>query len=243
MSAGTLFLWVVVPYVSMTVCVVGHIWRYRRDQYTWTTRSTQLLERRMLFWGSNLFHFGALAAIGGHVLGLVVPESLTADLGVSEDLYHGVSAGAGTGAGAACIAGLVILGYRRLANARVAATTTRTDVAVYVLLLLMIGLGMGETVGVNVLGGGYDYRASVALWFRGLFTFDPHANLMASAPLVYQLHALGAWLLVAIWPFSRLVHAWSIPLTYLTPVNILYRSRNGPRRWRTATRTTGRARQ
>jgi nitrate reductase gamma subunit len=99
------------------------------------------------------------------------------------------------------------------------------DVAMYLLLVAMIVLGMGETVGVNVLGGGYDYRASIALWFRGLFTFDPHANLMASAPLVYKLHASLAWALVAIWPFSRLVHAWSIPLTYLNRTYILYRAR------------------
>ena len=225
MSAASLLLWVVLPYASITVFVVGHIWRYSRDQFTWTTRSTQLFERRLLFWGSNLFHFGALAAIGGHVLGLLVPETLTSDLGVSENMYHVVSVGAGSVAGAACVAGLVILAYRRLANARVAATTTRMDVAVYILLFAMIGMGMGETIGVNLLGGGYDYRATVALWFRGLFTFDPHTSLMASAPLLYQLHALGAWLLVAVWPFSRLVHAWSIPLTYLNRATILYRSR------------------
>jgi nitrate reductase gamma subunit len=225
MSPGTLFLWVFVPYASMAVFVVGHIWRYSRDQFTWTSRSTQLFERKLLKWGSNLFHFGALAAIGGHVLGLLVPESLTADLGVSEDQYHFVSVSAGTAAGVACVAGLIILAYRRLVNARVRATTTRTDVAVYILLLTMIGLGMGETVGVNLLGSGYDYRATVGLWFRGLFTFDPHSDLMASAPLLYQLHALGAWLLVALWPFSRLVHAWSIPVTYFGRAHILYRSR------------------
>lgn len=229
MSAGDLFLWVFLPYASIAVFVVGHVWRYRRDQLTWTTRSTQLLERRQLFWGSNLFHFGALAAIGGHVLGLLVPESLTARAGVSEDLYHAVSAGAGTAAGTACVAGLAILIYRRITNARVAATTTRTDVATYILLAGMIGLGMGETVGVNLVGGGYDYRATVALWFRGLFTFDPHAGLMASAPLVYKLHALLAWALVAIWPFSRLVHAWSIPVTYVGRTFILYRARGGSR--------------
>ncbi len=232
MSAAALFLWVFVPYASMAVCVVGHIWRYSRDQFTWTSRSTQLFERTLLKWGSNLFHFGALAAIGGHVLGLLVPETLTADLGVSEDHYHFISVSAGSAAGVACVAGLLILAYRRVTNARVRATTTRTDVAVYVLVLLMIGLGMGETVGVNLLGSGYDYRATVGLWFRGLFTFDPHADLMASAPLLYKLHALGAWLLVAIWPFSRLVHAWSIPFTYLARAQILYRSRGKASRHR-----------
>jgi nitrate reductase gamma subunit len=227
MTATTVLLWQVVPYVSVAIFVVGHVWRYRRDQFTWTTRSTQLLERRQLWWGSNLFHFGMLAAVGGHVLGLLVPETLTAAVGISEPLYHAVSVTAGTLAGTTCVVGLLILLYRRLANARVAVTTTRVDLAVYALLALMIGLGMGETVGVNLLGGGYDYRASVALWFRGLFSLNPHPQVMASAPLVYQLHALGAWLLVALWPFSRLVHAWSIPIGYLNRAHILYRARAG----------------
>ena len=69
MSAGEIFLWIVIPYVAITIFILGHGWRYRHDQFGWTTRSTQLLERRMLDWGSPMFHYGALAAIGGHVLG------------------------------------------------------------------------------------------------------------------------------------------------------------------------------
>ena len=61
--------------------------------------------------------------------------------------------------------------------------------------------------------------------FRGLFVLDPKAQLMASAPLVYQLHAAVAWLLFAVWPFSRLVHAWSLPFQYLGRPYILYRRR------------------
>jgi nitrate reductase gamma subunit len=225
MSPLALFLWVALPYISLSIFVVGHIWRYRRDQFTWTTRSTQLLERRRLRWGSVLFHYGLLAVIGGHVLGLLVPASLTDALGITEETYHRFSTGAGTVSGVICVIGFVILLYRRLSVPRVAATTTRVDVAAYVLLTLVIGLGMLETVGVNLLGGGYDYRATVALWYRGLAMLDPHAALMEGAPLVYQLHAIAAWLLIALWPFSRLVHAWSVPLSYLSRAHILYRRR------------------
>jgi len=48
---------------------------------------------------------------------------------------------------------------------------------------------------------------------------------MANAPFIFQAHAFSAWLLLAIWPFTRLVHAWSIPITYLRRAPILYRSR------------------
>jgi len=219
------YVWVVGPYVAMAVFVVGHIWRYRVDKFGWTTRSTQLLESRWLAWGNNLFHYGALAAIGGHVLGILVPSQLTAYVGVTEDRYHLLSAGAGTFAGVACAAGLVILVVRRVHFPRVRPTTSYTDLAVYLLLVVIIGLGLYETITYSALGGGYDYRATVAVWFRGLFTLSPHPELMASAPLVYQLHAATAWLLFALWPFSRLVHAWSIPFQYIGRPYILYRRR------------------
>lgn len=225
MSALQLFVWVVLPYSAMVLFVAGHAWRYRRDQFGWTSRSTQLLESRWLAWGSNLFHYGALAAIAGHFLGILIPAQVTASLGISEANYHLISAGAGSVAGVACVIGLVILVARRAYFPRVRRTTSAMDVAVYALLALMIGLGFVETIFYNTLGGGYDYRATVGVWFRGLFVLDPKAQLMASAPLVYQLHAAFAWLLLAVWPFSRLVHAWSLPFQYLGRPYILYRRR------------------
>jgi nitrate reductase gamma subunit len=219
------YVWVVGPYVAIAIFVAGHVWRYRVDQFGWTSRSTQMLESRWLAWGSNLFHYGALAAIGGHVLGILVPAQLTNYIGVTEDRYHLLSAGAGTLAGVACVAGLAILVARRLAFPRVRVTTSYTDMAVYLLLILIIGIGIYETIVYSALGGGYAYRATVAIWFRGLFLLSPHPELMASAPFVYQLHAALAWLLFALWPFSRLVHAWSIPFQYIGRPYILYRRR------------------
>ena len=224
-SGSQIFLWVGLPYLAFGIFVVGHIWRYRRDQFGWTCRSTQLLESRLLAWGSNLFHFGALAAIAGHVLGLLVPADVTTTVGVSEGGYHLLSASAGTVAGLGCVIGLLILLYRRAFVARIRVTTTYTDVAVYALLVAVIGLGIVETFFTGVLGGGYNYRVTVGVWFRGIFLLHPHPALMASAPLLYQAHAAVAWLLFALWPFSRLVHAWSVPVQYLGRPYILYRRR------------------
>ena len=75
------FLWVVVPYICLTVFAVGHFWRYRYDKFGWTTRSSQLYEDRLLRLGSPLFHFGMLGVVGGHVIGLLVPESWTHAVG------------------------------------------------------------------------------------------------------------------------------------------------------------------
>jgi nitrate reductase gamma subunit len=225
MSGGALALWVAVPYTCLTIFVVGHAWRLQNGMMTWTTRSTQLLERRLLRIGSPLFHLGLLAVIGGHVLGILVPKEVTETAGVSEHTYHLVSVAAGTTAGIAMTLGFAILLYRRMRLPRVRRTTTGTDRATYLLLGLVIVTGMWATVAVNLLGGGYDYRETVGPWFRGLFLFDPDPRLMSGAPLVYQAHALAAMLLYALWPFSRLVHAWSAPVAYLRRSPILYRRR------------------
>lgn len=224
MTWQSLLLWVVVPYVTIAVFVVGHIWRWRVDQYGWTSRSSQLQEARLLAVGGPVFHYATFAAIAGHVLGILVPASWTAALGIDEDLYHLISAVLGTIAGVLVAIGLVILVVRRVAVPRVTVTTRRTDVLAYVLLAVVIGLGLGETLFVNLLGPGYDYRASVAVWFRGIFLLDPQPEIMNGAPPIYQVHVILAWLLFLVWPFSRLVHAWSYPLLFLGRPWIVYRS-------------------
>lgn len=226
-SRGAQLLWVVLPYLTIATFAVGHVWRWRHDQYTWTTRSTQLLEARWLKLGSPLFHLGLLAVIGGHVIGILVPESWTSTLGISEDTYRIFSASMGSLAGTAMLAGLAILIVRRLRDARVRATTRGMDVTVLALLALMVATGMWNTVVENVINGGYNYRETVSPWFRGLFALapDPSAMTAAAVPLSYQLHAIGGWLVLLVWPFSRLVHAWSVPLGYLRRRPIVYRAR------------------
>lgn len=225
MNGGALTLWVAFPYTCLAVFVVGHVWRLRTGRLTWTTRSTQLLERRLLRVGSPLFHLGLLAVIGGHVLGILMPKRATEAVGVPEHLYHLVSVGAGTTAGAAMTLGFLILLYRRVRVPRIRRATTGVDAATYLLLCVVILSGMWATVGVNLLGGGYDYRETVGPWFRGILMLDPDPFPMPGAPLVYQLHALAAMALLALWPFSRLVHAWSAPLAYVRRSPILYRRR------------------
>ncbi len=104
-------------------------------------------------------------------------------------------------------------------------TTSRGDLVMYPLLTVALVTGMLATFGANLVSP-YHYREVVSPWFRGIFAFQPHAEQMANAPFLFQLHATSVWLLYAVWPFSRLVHAWSIPVSYLRRSWILYRSRN-----------------
>jgi len=217
-------LWVIVPYVCLTVFVVGHFWRYRYDKFGWTTRSSQLYERRLLRWGSPLFHFGLLFVLGGHVLGLGVPKSWTEAVGIREGLYHFMAVSIGAVAGFCTVVGMAILIYRRRTVGPVFRATTNMDKVMYLFLAAVILLGMANTVGANILEH-YDYREGVSVWFRGIFRLDLHPGLMAEAPLTFQLHGLVAFLLFALWPFTRLVHVFSAPLGYLTRPYIVYRSR------------------
>ncbi len=129
--------------------------------------------------------------------------------------------------GAAALAGLAILIYRRASVRRVALTTSYVDLGVYLLLSFVIALGMTDTLSHNLFaaGNGYNYRDSVAIWFRGVFLLQDHAQLMAGVPLIYKIHTLSAWAILALWPFSRLVHAWSIPYQYFGRPYLLYRRR------------------
>jgi nitrate reductase gamma subunit len=240
-SAPELFWWVVLPYLALAIFVVGHIWRWRYDQFGWTSRSTQLQERRLLKWGSPVFHYGTFAAIAGHVIGILIPQAWTNAIGIPESAYRWFSAAAGTVAAVLVIGGVIILAGRRLLVPRVRATTDAVDYVALVLLLIVILTGIIPTIGVNLLGHGYNYRVSVAPWFRGLFSFQPDTAAIAAAPLLYQIHATAAWLIWAVWPFSRLVHAWSVPLWYLWRPYVVYRSKRAAppaepgtsgRRWR-----------
>jgi len=224
-ETADLYVWLVLPYASLVLFVGGHVWRYKRDQFGWTSRSTQLLESRLLAWGSNLFHWGALAVIGGHVIGILIPERATRDLGISEHVYRiYVSAIPGSISGLVCLVGFAILAFRRTANSRIRVTTTPSDLVVFLLLGVLIVLGDVQTMGYNLFGSGYDYRLTVGPWFRDLFA-NPQPRLMSQAPVAYQVHAALPWLLYAVWPFSRLVHVWSIPYQYLGRPYILYRRR------------------
>jgi len=200
------------------------VWRYRRGQLTWTARSTQILEQRMLLWGSLLFHFGVLAVIGGHVIGILVPASWTNAIGIPDHAYHLIALIAGLPAGLAMTAGLALLLVRRGAVARVRATTLRSDWVMYPLLALVTATGLAATISNAV--DEYRYRETVSPWFRGIFAFDPHVSQIAAAPLVFRIHVVAAFVLLAAWPFTRLVHAWSVPIAYGVRSWIVYRSRN-----------------
>ncbi|MFF3459567.1 respiratory nitrate reductase subunit gamma [Streptomyces sp. NPDC002730] len=233
MSALDVLLWGVLPYVTIVILVGGTVWRYRYDQFGWTTRSSELYESRLLRIGSPLFHFGILVVVIGHLIGLVIPLSWTSAAGLSEGAYHVQALVLGGVAGFATLIGVVILIYRRRTTGPVFMATTRNDKGMYVVLVAAIVAGLASTVlGAGVIGDEHNYRETVSPWFRSVFTLLPDIDAMAGAPPSFQLHTLIGMLLFAIWPFTRLVHAFTAPVGYLFRPYIVYRSRSAGARSR-----------
>jgi len=225
-SALDIVLWIIIPYLAIAAFALGHIWRYRYDKFGWTTRSSQLYESRLLRLGSPLFHFGILLVIGGHVFGILVPEAATGAAGISEHAYHLIAVALGSVSGFMTVAGMAILIYRRRVTGPVFSATTRNDKAMYVLLAAAIVAGLSTTVLGNLLGHPYDYRLTIAPYFRSIFYAHPDVSLINAAPVGFQIHVMLAWALFAAWPFTRLVHVFSAPVGYLTRPYIVYRSRD-----------------
>ena len=223
-----ILLWVVLPYVTIAVFVTGLVWRYRYDKFGWTTRSSQIYEGRLIRIASPLFHIGILAVVIGHVIGLLIPEQWTQAANISEDMYHLMAVGIGLAAGACTLIGIALLIYRRRTSGPVFAATTKNDKTMYVFLLAAILLGLLTTlVGSGIVGEGYNYRDTVSPWFRSLFLLQPKPELMAEAQPSFQVHAVAGMLVFLIWPFTRLVHAFSAPFSYVFRPYVVYRDR-GP---------------
>lgn len=217
------FLWVIFPYVCIATFIVGHIFRYRTDQFGWTAKSSEFLEKKQLMIGSILFHVGIIPVIAGHVGGLGVPKEWTRAMGVSDELYHMGAFWGGGFFGLVTLVGMFILTWRRFAITSVRKLSSTSDLIVNVMLLLIVFLGMYSVVETTVTNSDFDYRDSISIWFRSLLVFRADASFMSSVPLAFQLHILSGFLITAMWPFTRLVHVWSVPLNYVGRSYIIYR--------------------
>lgn len=218
-------LWGIMPYIVLTIFIGGHIYRYQHDQFGWTAKSSEMLEKKKLAAGSTLFHWGLLCVVGGHVMGILIPEGVYASLGISEHMYHKMAIGAGLPAGIAACTGLVILTYRRLFDKRIRKTSSPSDILTLLLLLFMMLSGVAATF-LNIDSKGFDYRTTVGPWFREIVLFRPDAFLMESVPLWFKFHIVIGYVVFILWPFTRLVHVFSLPLKYLTRSYVVYRKRS-----------------
>lgn len=217
------FLWIIFPYLVIAIFVLGHAFRFHNNQLQWTAKSSEIFEKRILKWGSQFFHWGIICVFFGHVAGLLVPISVYHSIGLPDEVYHKGALYGGTVAGIAAAIGILTLVFRRLSVPRVRINSTVSDLLAVIFLTIVIITGIMAT-SLNATAG-FDYRLTINPWVRGILTFHPDASLMVNVPLPFKIHMLCALSLFAVWPFTRLVHVISLPITYLGRTYVLYRKR------------------
>jgi nitrate reductase gamma subunit len=217
----------VFPYLAFAVFLIGSWARFDHAAYTWRTGSSQLLSGKWMRLGSNWFHVGVIAILGGHFVGLLTPHALYEPF-ISSGQKQLLAMVAGGIFGLMCFVGLSILLFRRLFNPRIRATSTGRDILVLVLLYAQLLLGLGS---IFVSAGHMDGAQMVKLaeWAQHIVTFRlGAADYIADAHPIYKAHVFLGMVLVLVFPFTRLVHVWSIPLSYLTRPYQIVRKRQAP---------------
>ena len=213
----------VFPYLALTTCVVGHLYRYLSDPYGWNTRSSELLDKKGLKVAATVFHWGIIFTLLGHGAGLLIPQKYWDALGIDSQTHTMFAIYSGVLVGAAALLGLTLLIYRRIVKDRILATTTLNDFVTLGLLFFVVATGFTNVV--TALYKHFDILTTVAPWLRGIVTLTPDPTLMLQVPIRFKVHILAVLALIGFWPFSRLVHIWSVPLTYLFRRRIVFRRR------------------
>jgi len=216
-SANTL-AFLVFPYIALTIFTFGHASRYLTDRYNWNARSSEFLEKKQLFFGATIFHWGILLTLLGHAGGLLIPQRFLDLVGINGKTHTLIAHYNGMAVGLAALIGLVLLLYRRLSIPRIRLTTSGNDFITLAGLIVVSGAGL-----YSVFFGDYYILDTVAPWIRGIVTFSPDPALMQGVPLTYKIHIISALAFLAFSPFSRLVHIWSAPLGYFFRGWIVFR--------------------
>ena len=211
MSWNTI-IFVVAPYVAIVLAVGGTMYRTRKEEFSVSSLSTQLLENKKLFWGSFSFHWGIMALLAAHFLFLIMPVVFDLWNGSQIRLYLLEITGFALAGWA--LGGIIILIYRRLTSRRVQVVTSKMDVVILILVLTQIITGMWIALGYRF--GSFWGTSVFVPYVWSLITLRPRPELIAPLPFVLQLHAALFWLFLMAFPFSRLVHIVTLPLPYLT---------------------------
>ena len=221
------FFFGIYPYICLAIMVLGSIFRYEREPYTWRSGSSQLLRRRQLMIGSNLFHVGILFLFLGHFVGLLTPHWLYAPV-ISAEAKQLLAVVAGGIAGVICFVGLTMLLHRRLFDPRIRVTSTFSDLAILIILWVQLVLGL-VTIPYSLSHADGSVMLRLSEWAQRIVTFrGDAAELVAGLAWPYQIHLILGLTIFLLFPFSRLVHIWSAPVRYLwRPGYQIVRSRAG----------------
>ena len=206
-----LLLLIALPYLAIGLLVFGTIYRCKKDQFSISALSSQFLENKQLLWGTIPWHLGILIIFVGHLIPFLVP-GLWQALTSNRAFLLGVET-IGVAAALLCIFGLLVALVRRITVAKVQQVTSVMDLAILILLLGQITLGLG--VALSHRWGAVWSTQTTTPYLWSLITFQPNMNYVAELPPMAKLHITGAWIILSLVPFSRLIHMFFIPIAYL----------------------------
>ena len=203
-----MLLFGIYPYVCLVALLIGSLIRFDREPYTWKSDSSQMLRKRQLRLGSNLFHYGVIIVIFGHFVGFLAPH-WAVDWALSPITHQLLAMVVGGIAGLIAIIGLTILIVRRLSDPRIRLNSRKWDVVVIFMLWLQLALGL-LTVPLSAFHMDGELFETLTSYVKGIVTLDGGAAaLMADVPLPYKLHVLLGFTLFLVSPFTRMIHIWS----------------------------------
>ena len=219
---SNIILFVAFPYVAVILAIWGGVHRYRTNRFSYSTLSSQLLENRTLFWGSVPWHYGIVVVLVAHLLGFLIPGMWAAMTAAPATLYTVEIIGFAFGL--AALFGLCVLFFRRLSKQRIRSVTSPVDWALLIVLLVQVGLGFYVSL---VYRWGADWYVDTAVpWLVSMVSLNPQTQYVTSLPWVVKLHMLNGFLVIALFPFSRLVHLIMFPFWYLwRPYQLVIRNR------------------
>lgn len=204
-------LFIVYPYLALTIFLVGSLLRYNKDQRGWKSDSSQLLHRGWLSWGNNLFHIGVLFLFAGHFVGFLTPIALLHTLGIDPATKQFLAWSMGLAAGVAAWFGLVILIARRLAVSRVRKTSRFSDILVLLWIFGVLNLGLFSiTISASAEHRDGELIVKFMHYVQHLLLLRSDAlGFILDTPWIYRAHMFMAFTFFLIFPFTRLVHIWS----------------------------------
>jgi nitrate reductase gamma subunit len=212
------FIFGIMPYIALTVLIVGSIARYDRDPYTWKSSSSQLLRQKQLWWGSLLFHIGIITVFGGHLVGLFTPVWLLDTLGVPYALKQWIAVILGGTAGIAALIGASLLIHRRVTDPRIWRTTSFGDIGILVLIWLQLFIGLG-TIFLTLRHMDGSEMVRFMNWSQSVVLLQLNAwASVVDVHWLYKTHIFLGLLITILFPFTRLVHmisGFAAPVRYL----------------------------
>lgn len=218
------FFFDIFPYIAGTVFLLGSWLRYDYGQYTWRASSSQMLDRKGMGLASNLFHIGIIGIFVGHFLGMLTPHWMYESF-LSIEAKQKMAMIAGGACGLMTMTGGLLLLKRRLFSPRIRATTTGVDILIMALLVVQCALGL-LTIPFSARHMDGSEMLKLVGWAQSVVTFRGGASEhLEGVALVFRMHLVLGMTLFILFPFSRLVHIWSVPVEYLTRKYQLVRAR------------------